>query len=34
VLALGEARRPQDFTKQELFDHVRSLCEKCGVTID
>jgi len=33
VLALGEARRPQDFTKQELFDHVRSLCEKCGVTI-
>jgi hypothetical protein len=33
VLALDEARRPQDFTKQELFDHVRDLCEKCGVTI-
>lgn len=33
VLALDEARRPKDFTKQELFDHVRSLCEKCGVKI-
>lgn len=34
VLALDEARRPQDFTKDQLFDHVRRLCEKCGVSIE
>jgi len=33
ILALDEARRPQDFTKEQLFEHVQRLCEKCGVTI-
>jgi hypothetical protein len=33
ILTISEARRGTDFTQEQLLDEVKTLCERCGVSI-
>lgn len=33
TLTLSEARRGEDFSQEQLLDEVKTLCERCGVSI-